>query len=205
MERKLRNPINCNNVIKLVFWILIAVGLLIIRNMPESYNYRTIIISLYNVALLFTFCKGYSAKLFNSIFTYTLMRFIITIVLGLCFAELTYLGIRSLPIYYLVLILINTVIWSYFCLKYDLKKGKIANLIISLLIGLLILVNSFVWNIFESLKIMPFTFKDFCLPNQNIYQSHMVLFYLILFPIFTMTSVTAIAIEIKEYILEKKK
>lgn len=205
MGSKYKLSNNHNNVFKLVFWILIAVGVLIVKKLPTSYNYHNIIVATYDVALLFAFCKAYSEEFFSSILSYTFMGFGITIVLGMFFAELIDLGAKSLLIYYLVLILANTAIWLYFCLKYDLKKGKIANLIITLFIGLLMAANSFIWIIFENLDQMPFIFKEFCLPNQSIYQSHMVLWNLILFPFFTMSSVTALAIEIKEYILEKKK
>lgn len=199
MESKNKLSNNRNNVFKLVFWILIAVGVLIVKKLPTSYNYRNIIVATYDVILLFTFFKAYSEEFFSSILSYTFIGLGITIVLGMFFAELIDLGAKSLLIYYLVLILANTAIWSYYCLKYDLKKGKIANLIITLFIGLLMAVNSFIWIIFENLNQMPFIFKEFCLPNQSIYQSHMVLWNLILFPFFTMSSVTALAIEIKEY------
>lgn len=178
------------------------------------YKYSTIAFFAY--ALFFSTLKGvFNMKIFTAICIVNLaslfvsrLKFmstslggflitsiITTIILGMLFYAISDMYINKPSISYGVLILIMSIIWSFLSTLLNLEIGKIANIIMAVIISILLQLNSFIWTLFEFNN--PTSAS--CITNNCSYQFNELTTNIILFPLFVMTAVGGLACAYKEY------
>ena len=180
------------------------------------YKYSTIAFFAY--ALLFSTLKGvFNMKIFTALcivnlislfvsglrlMSISLVEFlkkslITTLIVGVIFYQIFYISFSNYTVSYILLVLFITSIWSFLCTTFNLELGKIANLIMAVIVSILLQLNSFIWSKLEFNQAT----SAFCITKN--YQLNELIINIVLYPIFVMTAVGGLACAYKEYWIKR--
>lgn len=106
---------------------------------------------------------------------------------------------------YFLIIVIFTTIWTFLSTFSENKIGTLSNSILAVIVGISLQANSFIWSEKELTLLKSNVCSTIREANLASYKINELAINKLLFPIFVMTAIGALACAYKEYWLEKNK
>lgn len=184
-------------------YILFLFLLLLLQLQITSTN---IINWIYIIIISVVFISGFISNIKNmctNICDFLIMAFITTLIIGSIIHIFlsTYINVGDIS--YFLIIVIFTTIWTFFSTFTENKIGTLSNAILAVLVGISLQANSFIWSEKElallKINVGSMTREE----NLALYKVSELAINKLLFPIFVMTAIGALACAYKEYWLKK--
>lgn len=116
---------------------------------------------------------------------------------------LKYIDLRNFS--YFLIIVIFTTIWTFLSTFSDNKIGTLSNSILAVIVGISLQANSFIWSEKELTLLKSNVSSSIIEGELASYKVQELTINKVLFPLFVMTTIGALACAYKEYWLEKNK
>lgn len=188
---------------RITFYLYILFLFLLLQLQITSTN---IINWIYIIIISVVFISGFISNIKNmctNICDFLIMAFITTLIIGSIIHIFlsTYINVGDIS--YFLIIVIFTTIWTFFSTFTENKIGTLSNAILAVLVGISLQANSFIWSEKElallKINVGSMTREE----NLALYKVSELAINKLLFPIFVMTAIGALACAYKEYWLKK--
>lgn len=161
---------------------------------------------IYIIIVSVVFISGFISNIKNmctSICDFLIMAFITTLIIGSIIHIFlsTYINVRDIS--YFLIIVIFTTIWTFFSTFTENKIGTLSNAILAVIVGISLQANSFIWSEKELALLKSNVCSTIREASLASYKVQELAINKVLFPLFVMTTIGALACAYKEYWLEK--
>lgn len=161
---------------------------------------------IYIIIVSVVFISGFISNIKNmctNICDFLIMAFITTLIIGSIIHIFlsTYINVRDIS--YFLIIVIFTTIWTFFSTFTENKIGTLSNAILAVIVGIGLQANSFIWSEKELALLKSNVCSTIREASLASYKVQELAINKVLFPLFVMTTIGALACAYKEYWLEK--
>lgn len=185
----------------LIFFAYVLLLMKRVENVSLN-NLIIIVLCIINIVSGFVSCikaMCTSISYFLKIALFSTFIFGIFIYFILCY----YLEVSNIS--YLLIIVIFTTIWTFLSTFSENKIGTLSNAILAVIVGIILQANSFIWSEKELALLKSNVCSIIREANLASYKVQELAINKVLFPLFVMTTIGALACAYKEYWLEKNK
>lgn len=185
----------------LIFFVYVLLLMKRVENVSLN-NLIIIVLCIINIVSGFVSCikaMCTSISYFLKIALFSTFIFGIFIYFILCY----YLEVSNIS--YFLLIVIFTTIWTFLSTFSENKIGTLSNSILAVIVGISLQANSFIWSEKELTLLKSNVSSSIIEGELASYKVQELTINKVLFPLFVMTTIGALACAYKEYWLEKNK